>query len=129
MGNGFFAKTDTYSPVNNATGGNIQKYLDPAAYALFGGYKPRTSGPGTPGPYAGRAATLADSNTGYAFAPGANGTGPTYKASSGIATEYNPNNPTASQNPYAQASVVANTKVPGQAQPNPYIPGGQTRGF
>lgn len=116
MSSGFFGKNVAYDPVNNATGGNAFKYLDPLGNALFGGYKKPGSGPGTPGPYAGVTPTLADSSTGYAYAPGANGTGATYKASSGTPMNYDPNNQAASMNPYVTASIRANA-LPGAVAP------------
>lgn len=77
MGNSFFGKLSTYDPLNHLTGGrfgqiagDVAMTVDPAGgYALkkLGGTNSysTSSGPGTPGPYANVAPTLADANAGY----------------------------------------------------------------
>lgn len=61
--NSFFSKLYTYDPLQHL---GVSKYLDPAADKILGGGKYSTSsGPGTPGPYAGVTPTLADANAGY----------------------------------------------------------------
>lgn len=61
MGNSTLAKLYSYSPLNHLGFG---KALDPIGYSKFGGYS-TSSGPGTPGPFAGKTPTLADANAGY----------------------------------------------------------------
>lgn len=59
--NSFFNKLYTYSPLNHL---GLGKY-DPVGSAFFNGKYSTSSGPGTPGPYAGATPTLADANAGY----------------------------------------------------------------
>lgn len=90
MGNSFVGKMHTYSPLNNL---GVDKYVDPIGRSLFGGYS-TSSGPGTPGPYAGVTPTLADANRGYTGIPsGALGATPGSQAA-----------PNAVANPYAAVS-------------------------
>lgn len=75
MGNSFFGKLSTYDPLNHLTNGkfgqiagDVAMTVDPVGGALFkklGNSYSTSSGPGTPGPYANVAPTLADANAGY----------------------------------------------------------------
>lgn len=108
--NSFFSKLYTYDPLQHL---GVSKYIDPAANAILGGGKYSTSsGPGTPGPYAGVTPTLADANAGYVRAaanpvPPAAGTGTSMNSLFG---QQQP--PTAGPRPVVR-------------QPQPTIPGQQ----
>lgn len=57
----FASKLYTYDPLTQL---GVNKYTDPVGDSLFGNYS-KSSGPGTPGPYAGVTPTLAAANAGY----------------------------------------------------------------
>lgn len=67
----FLSKLYTYDPLQQL---GVSKYADPAMNAIMGGGDyTKSSGPGTPGPYAGVTPTLAAANAGYvAGGPGSN---------------------------------------------------------
>jgi hypothetical protein len=127
MGNSFLAKMYTYDPMNQL---GVSKYVDPVATKLFGNYS-KSSGPGTPGPYAGITPTLADANNGYVKAAAAAST-PTPAApaasqgATGMANSMNNLFGSAAQPPSAAASKTA---VPPARQPvQPLFPGQQQQG-
>ena len=111
MGNSFLSKMHTYSPLNQL---GVDKYVDPIGRSLFGGYS-TSSGPGTPGAYAGHTATLADANRGYTGVP----SGPLGAAPG--------SQPALGTNPYAAVSQgIAQrygTATPPPRTPTPTIPG------
>jgi hypothetical protein len=113
MGNSFLGKMFTYSPMTHL---GVSKYVDPVANHFFGGYS-SSSGPGTPGPYAGRTPTLADANRGYTGTP----SGPLGAAAGSQAA------PNAVANPYAAVSQNIAQKYgsgnPPARVPTPGVPG------
>lgn len=115
MGNSFLGKMYTYDPLQQL---GVSKYIDPAANKILGGGKYSTSsGPGTPGPYAGRTPTLADANRGYTGTP----SGPLGAAAGSQAA------PNAVANPYAAVSQNIAQKygsgTPPARVPTPGMPG------
>lgn len=106
--NSFFSKLYTYDPLQHL---GISKYIDPAANAILGGGKYSTSsGPGTPGPYAGVTPTLADANAGYV------------RAAAGA--QQQPSTGASMNNLFGQQSAVPGQR-PVMRQPQPIIPGQQ----
>jgi hypothetical protein len=120
--NSFLSKMYTYDPLTQALGKNH----DPLMGALVGNGYTKSSGPGTPGPYAGVKPTLADANAGYVRAAAgtptaaalAQNTGPSMNNLFGGAQQQpgvNPMQPPG-VNPVPRPIMKAQPVIPGQQQ-------------